>query len=102
MPTKKLKLSCVSKIEDLGRKAPKKFERKPYPIDSVPPCGDAWCLNGPPGKGHSTYFLCENCTALAPDAIALGYATKPKTMKRGDREKINRTVLSSMLVLSRS
>lgn len=62
-----------------------KGQKKPYPIDTVPPCGDKWCLNGPPGTGpqHTTYFLCEECSKLTPDAIDLGYATPPTKMKKG-------------------
>ena len=71
--------------------------RAPYPVNSVPECGDDWCLNGPPGIGNETYFMCETCGKGAPDAIRLGYAVRTANMKPGDRIKINASVFTSFV-----
>jgi hypothetical protein len=71
--------------------------RPSYPIAFIPTCGDAWCVNGPPPKNISTFFLCADCFAAAPDAIALGYAIKPKGMTPKDHQKINASVLCSFV-----
>ena len=71
--------------------------RGPYPLHEVPTCGDAWCVNGPPGPGVSTYFMCENCSKAAPDAIALGYAVKPKKLTPKDHIKINATAMCAFV-----
>ena len=76
--------------------------RPPYPRDATKPCGDGECINGPPHPEFSTYFLCQVCSRRAPDAIALGYALRPKKMKPGDHQKINATVLSAFIRLESS
>ena len=74
-------------------------KRGAYPIDSIQVCGDEWCVNGPPGENIETYFLCPECASNAPDAILLGYAVKPATLKPGDRQKINASVMCSFITL---
>ena len=71
--------------------------RPAYPTAFVSPCGDQWCVNGPPGEGIETYFLCADCKESAPDAIALGYAIRPKNMTTKDHKKINASVLCSFV-----
>ena len=35
------------------------------PVEYPEPCGDDWCLNGPPHCLANTYFLCRACSVKA-------------------------------------
>ena len=85
-------------MEIRARPAPTVSTRKAYPTDSVPRCGDEWCLNGPPGPSVATYWLCKTCQLGTPDAIKLGYNAKPSKMKPGERNKINSSVFMAFVM----
>lgn len=64
----------------------------------VPPCGDEWCINGPPGEDYTTYFLCEICAARAPDVASAELTpAKLKSLTLKQKRAYNATALASRI-----
>jgi len=69
----------------------------------VPKCGDDWCVNGPPGEGCTTYFLCELCAARAPDVASLELSSqKLKALSRKQKQAYNATSFTSKLCFAQT
>ena len=66
-----------------------------------PMCGDEWCLNGTPAKNANTYWLCETCSAMAPDAVRMGLTRVPKGTPQHKIKTANANYLSTKLRCSK-
>ena len=53
----------------------------------------ARCMNGGVGKNPNTYYLCEDCSKAAPNAVAMGLVRVPENASLDKNKTFNANYL---------